>query len=310
MEDDKEQGPHHVVSTTPYRISTITALGNLGTLNLDIGRLHAALTVPYTLPEMDAHLYQAVLVDANGRKTIKGTSPFPFVKKKRSSGKTFDNQITCVLRVPSHEHRSHKPQQQQQKPSYSVNAKIFSNGNVQMSGLKTIEQGRRALHVISCLVQSASSCNEENHVDGVNNFRVCLINSDYKIGWDVQRERLFRVLTRDLGVLCGFEPCIYPGVKLQYAWNNGVPHAKERKGTRDEGVCTCSLPCSGKNRGDGDGKCRRITIAVFRSGCIIVTGAHTYEQLDDAYAFIRRVMEKNRPYIENVPYDRVEVGDK
>lgn len=64
------------------------------------------------------------------------------------------------------------------------------------------------------------------------------------------------------------------------------------------GVCKCTCDCDGKGSGCGMGNCQRITIAVFQSGCIIITGAQTCEQIDTAYKFICDMCIKNRDRIE------------
>jgi TATA-box binding protein (TBP) (component of TFIID and TFIIIB) len=48
-----------------------------------------------------------------------------------------------------------------------------------------------------------------------------------------------------------------------------------------------------------------VTIAVFQSGCIIITGGQSIEQVDEAYAFIRRVLSDN---IEHVRKKKVIVS--
>lgn len=298
-----------------YRISTITAIGSTG-MKLNIGELHEKMNVPEEITNgSGVEMLHVTFVDSKGRKASKGLFPaYTISKRKRSNnniGKTFDNQITCILLVPirPEDHSSSKVR---------VNAKIFSNGNVQMTGLKNVEQGKIALEAISHYVEKTSNPEtkgqKSSEGDGelesggaavigihmnVHDYKVCLINSDFKIGWDVRREMLFKVINDKYDMMCSFEPCIYPGVKLQYAWNQS---SRDRKGTRLEGTCSCTKPCGGKKRGDGDGNCRRITIAIFRSGCVIVTGAHSYEQLDDAYNLVLRILRENRPFIENLPY--------
>jgi TATA-box binding protein (TBP) (component of TFIID and TFIIIB) len=44
--------------------------------------------------------------------------------------------------------------------------------------------------------------------------------------------------------------------------------------------------CIGRGAGREPGDCRKITVAVFQSGKVIVTGAHTLRQIDDAYRFL------------------------
>ncbi len=78
------------------------------------------------------------------------------------------------------------------------------------------------------------------------------------------------------GYYSSFESCIYPGVNIKYYFNN----------TQNNGICCCNRVCNGKGIGDSDGNCKKITIAVFKSGKIIITGAKTTDQLVISYNFI------------------------
>ena len=89
-----------------------------------------------------------------------------------------------------------------------------------------------------------------------------------------------------------YESDNYPGVKTSFYWNEADPQRT--------GICVCSKgkTCSGKGRGMLVGyeddklakHCRKITISVFQSGKIIITGARNKEQIVDAYTFITRVL--------------------
>ena len=46
-----------------------------------------------------------------------------------------------------------------------------------------------------------------------------------------------------------------------------------------------------KGKGCGNGQCKRVTIAVFASGKIIITGGRSIEQLVDSYNFIKGVLD-------------------
>jgi hypothetical protein len=68
-------------------------------------------------------------------------------------------------------------------------------------------------------------------------------------------------------------------------WNDGVPE------WRPDGVCRCRVgPCSGKGDGHGDGRCRKVTLLIFRSGKAMCTGAQSIVQVDAAYGFLKRVV--------------------
>jgi TATA-box binding protein (TBP) (component of TFIID and TFIIIB) len=185
------------------------------------------------------------------------------------SGRHFDNQVTVLFRlVPA---------------NVTMNIKVFKNGKVQLTGVKRKEQGEEAVRHLVCALREMDAATPGVVLDArlleATGYRVCLINSDFHLGFELTRDKLFGCLRNAYDTVCTYEPCIYPGVKIQYMWNT-LPM------TSHEGVCCCTEPCSGKGDGMGDGKCRKITIAVFQSGSVIITGAHTLTQIDDAYRFI------------------------
>jgi TATA-box binding protein (TBP) (component of TFIID and TFIIIB) len=160
--------------------------------------------------------------------------------------------------------------------------KIFKNGNVQMTGLKTIEQGKYAMaYIVQHIKNSPLDITDNRHLLAPANYSIRLINSDFVIGFEVKRDRLHVIMQEQYDVFCTYEPCIYPGVKIQYEiTRNGKP------GTNDSLVD--SVPC-------------RITIAVFQSGCIIITGAKSYQHIESAYTFICDVLSKHMEGIKKTP---------
>ena len=125
----------------------------------------------------------------------------------------------------------------------------------------------------------------------MTDFYVVLINTDFKTGFKIKRPVLHKLLINDYGLFAKYEPCIYPGVDTKYYWNN--EYIKD-------GVCHCTKKCNGKGYGKGNGDCKKITIASFQSGSVIITGARTMEQVNDAYTFINKIFEKNYSKIRKV----------
>ena len=85
-----------------------------------------------------------------------------------------------------------------------------------------------------------------------------------------------------------YEPCNYPGVNIKFFWK------KDCIGTNNYGKCVCNPGgerCSGK--GDGESECKKITIAVFQSGKVIITGADMVEQIHGAYSWITNVFRRH-----------------
>jgi hypothetical protein len=124
--------------------------------------------------------------------------------------------------------------------------------------------------------------------------KIVLINSDFNINFKIKRNIFHSLLKDNYNIVSRYEPGIYPGVNNKYYWN------KETLGTENEGVCKCSGKCIGKGNGEGDEQCKKITIAAFQSGSIIITGANSIQQINDAYAYINKVISQNYDLIRKI----------
>ena len=107
-----------------------------------------------------------------------------------------------------------------------------------------------------------------------------MINSDFNIGFKVNREVLHRIVISK-GYYSSFEPSIYPGVNIKYYYNP----------LDYSGLCKCDEVCDGKGK---NGCCKKITVAVFNSGSTIITGAQSFDQLNKGYDFIMNVINEKK----------------
>lgn len=264
---------------TAYKVSTITAVATVSTcvdLNLFFDNLDVGPGKAIVFAGKGAH----------GAVRTRGVRPN---RPKKSVVRFFDHQVTVVYNTDVlHSDGITR--------SESHNIKVFHNGNLQLTGVKSLEGGQRAVkHIAQILGHIASFCPDVLPLGLVNappvaaNFRACLINSDFHAGYVLRRDQLYSLASGPVySMRCVFET-YYPGVKVQYMWNE-----RHKVTGKKGGVCQCACPCTGKGDGGSNGNCRKITVSVFQSGCCIITGAHTYEQLDDAHAFLSKMFVDHR----------------
>jgi len=257
-------------SPSAYKISTITATGGVNTtVKLDVLFDNVILCDPHQDAEGIVYAEfgsrKTETIHKGHAKKLTVAHRKPDIKKKR-----FDNQVTLVYRY-----------REPKLGMVMVNSKVFKNGHVQMTGLKYIDQGKDVVDRIISTLRTIHKVNPEvvEDVEKLENvdYVIRLINCDFKVGFEIRREKLHTVMTHKHGVMCTFEPCIYPGCKIQYCYNT----AKKNM----DGICNCKKKCNGKGCGHGDGSCKKITIAVFQSGCVIITGGQSIEQIERAYRF-------------------------
>lgn len=256
---------------TPYRVSTITCNASIAT-KVCLSSFYENLTTN------DSHGF----VWSEYGTLSKGTRP---QKKKKDDAskpkKCFDNQVTIVYKLGN---------------GYFPNCKLFKNGNIHMTGIRTPQDGHRMVGLIAEEVRRIA----QQGVPIVKNieeitacdFKIRMINCDFGFPIKIRRKNLHVLLMNSYHNVCSFQPLTYPGVKLQFYWN--ASNAKQN------GICNCTQPCFGKGDGLGDGDCKKVTVAVFDSGKTLITGANTFDQVNSAYDFICDVVRTNLQEVQKV----------
>ena len=245
------------------RISTMTAISALNS-DIDLSTLYKNSTINSNFPFIE-----------HGSLGIKGESNKTKRKsRKPEKKKTFFNQVTIHVFQDK-----------------IVNVKLFNNGKIQMTGLKYEGHGTKVLNKLIPYIQELDATNEHKvftHKEiTCKPINIVLINSDFDIKFKIQRDVLHREILK-AGLYSSYEPCIYPGVNIKYYFNSN----------QNDGICKCSGMCNGKGDGISDGGCKKITVAVFKSGKIIITGARSTEQLEISYHFIYNFIHRLKEIIE------------
>ena len=196
--------------------------------------------------------------------------------RKKTKKKTFYNQVTI--------HIFHYDK--------IVNVKLFNNGKIQMTGLKYEKQGTEVLEILKQIIidNNKNDIFKEDTLE-VSDYKIVLINSGFNIKYKINREKLHRKII-NLGLYSTYEPCMYPGVNIKYYYNN-------INSVKDFGICNCNCECNGKGSGLSHGDCKRVTIAVFNSGEIIITGGNNREQIVESYNFITKVLKDKDSFMIN-----------
>lgn len=251
-------------NVSKYRISTITITGSVNCLinlkelydNIEIDSFRKIIYV-----EHGDNKYNQ---NCKGEKKRKN-------KTNTQSVKRFDNQLTMIYKFNG----------------YVFNIKLFKNGNVQMTGVKDITEGEKMIDELIEFIKNINlrSNNEIVSIEEISkvqniNYKVRLINSDFKVNFEIKRDVLYRILLNVYNINCTYEPCIYPGVKIAYYVNEDDKQYN--------GICQCKIKCIGKKT-----TCKRITIAIFQSGCVIITGANTIEQINLTYKYISDILKNH-----------------
>lgn len=236
---------------------------------VQIGKLNTQIILKSLAESLNTN--DNILYIEYGSEINKGFNDKKLSKKKLESKKYFYNQLTL------HIHNSLKKNKR-------VNVKIFNNGRIQMTGINSDLVGSTTMEIVLkefILLSNKSDIFSDINILQIGDLETVLINSDFDIHHEVDRDNLHRAIV-DNGYLSSYEPCNYPGVNIKYYYNPLK---------RNFGICDCEKHCNGKGLND---TCKKITIAVFKSGKIIITGGRSKYHIQIAYEFITEFIQENR----------------
>lgn len=239
---------------------------------VQIGKLNTNIILKTLAENLDIN--NNILYIEYGSEINKGTNNKKISDKKRAIKKYFYNQLTLHI-------------YNKLKENQRVNVKIFNNGRIQMTGINSDIVGNTTMDILLKEFIKLSNKNDifsEKELSQVGDLETVLINSDFDIHHEVDRESLHRIIVEN-GYLSSYEPCNYPGVNIKYYFNPLK---------RNFGICDCDKPCNGKGLND---TCKKITIAVFKSGKIIITGGRNKNHIQTAYEFITEFIEENKSIV-------------
>jgi len=196
------------------------------------------------------------------------------VKKTKKSKKSFYNQITLKVATLY-----------KKKP---VSVKLFENGSVQMTGCICIEDCTYILEQLCEEFKKVKGIIEGNKIipkqfvknidaldiNNVQDIKIVMINSNYKIGFCIDRMELYKALLLD-NIDCTFEPCVHACVNIKYPYDDN----------------------------------NTISIFIFESGAIIITGAKNKDHIVKAYNFtVAKCYEYFNLIIKNNDVDIIKIS--
>lgn len=245
----------------PYRISTITAVGSLdGHININMLFDNIKLDSTHNI-QSNSNIPCLVYLEFGKDKfdcQFKGDVSKRKIEKNNTNRKRrFDHQATLLFMFKG----------------ALINMKLFTNGNIQMTGVKSIEDGKVIIKNLITLIELYTK-----QIVQIVSYKICLINCDFKLPFEIRRDNLHDVFCKYYKTNCSYEPCIYPGVKLKYFSKPGNVN----------GVCTCKPHCSTKR--NGNQLCCKISVSFFKSGCVIITGARNHTQIREVYDHIYDIL--------------------
>ena len=175
----------------------------------------------------------------------------------------------------------------------NVHMKFFKNSSISMVGCKIKEDGLSVTKILEQYIlkqHSLFKSKKDRDEFKIQGFETTMVNSNYSVGFKIDRDRLFNFLHKKYKLFVSYDPAVYAAVKIGFYYNS-------IKNKDQDGICTCpgntctlNKSTSGKGSGEGVGQCKKVTIAVFESGNVVITGGRNIKQAEEAYYYINNII--------------------
>lgn len=215
--------------------------------------------------DLDDDIITIKSIDTN--KSLLITKKRRRTKTKKTKKNAFYNQVSIGI----------KKQNADVKKSI-INTKLFINGAIQITGCKSSAD---FVYVMTTLFKKMSIVKavyddrinkivdrpfvddyDALDIERLKNIKIAMINSNFNIGFSIDREKLYRLLIHK-NVRCSYDPIIHACVNIKYEFDYK----------------------------------KKISIFVFEKGTVIITGVNNCEQIQSAYDFIYSFLKKNYSYV-------------
>jgi TATA-box binding protein (TBP) (component of TFIID and TFIIIB) len=184
-------------------------------------------------------------------------------KQKDTSKNHFYNQITVIVRVTN-------GQVKDLNEVPKINMKLFRNGSVQMSGCKSIKNINIALNKLIIKLKEVKAKIEDNKIVektfieepdkiSVKDFKIDMINSNYQVSMQIDRDKLYNLLIKKK-IKSSYEPCIRACVIIKY-----IPTVENIEQ-------------------------KEVSVFIFQKGNIIITGARSQSHVISAYNYMNEIL--------------------
>ena len=196
--------------------------------------------------------------------------------KKKELNDAFYNQCSMVLSITDNESKI-------QNQTSKINIFIFPNGSFRTVGCRTIKTVTVMINELFCFFKYNQGLVLDKDKLSLNNIRITMINSDYKLSKKIKQKKLFNIINDQYTIQndgniksCLYDPDKYPGINIKFLGDiTKIDSSKiyTRKGRK-------------KIEGE-------VSILIFRSGSIIITGYKKPKEAKHAYNYINNIILKH-----------------
>ena len=195
------------------------------------------------------------------------------IKQKRA----FFNCFVIILRIVDEE--------DEQRCFKEMHVKVFNTGKLEIPGIKTDSM---LMRVQMLLVEILRPFVGEDLDFQRGNSETVLINSNFKCGYYINRDALYKILKYKYRINCNYDACSYPGIQCKFFYVKG---SDEQSGQQPMHI-VAGEETNRYKKTSNDGKAHyEISFMIFRTGSVLIVGKCNEDVLHEIYEFIRTMLE-------------------
>jgi hypothetical protein len=199
------------------------------------------------------------------------------IKQKRA----FFNCFVIILRIMDED----EEEADEQRGFKEMHVKVFNTGKLEIPGIKT---DRMMMRVQTLLVQILRPIVGDDLDFQRNQCETVLINSNFKCGYYINRDALYKLLKYKYRINCNYDACSYPGIQCKFFYVKG---SGEQSGQQPM-QCVAGEETNRYKKTSNDTKAHyEISFMIFRTGSVLIVGKCNEDVLREIYEFIRTMLE-------------------
>jgi hypothetical protein len=199
------------------------------------------------------------------------------IKQKRA----FFNCFVIILRIMDED----EEEADEQRGFKEMHVKVFNTGKLEIPGIKTDSMMMR---VQTLLVQILRPIVGDDLDFQRNQCETVLINSNFKCGYYINRDALYKLLKYKYRINCNYDACSYPGIQCKFFYVKG---SGEQSGQQPM-QCVAGEETNRYKKTSNDTKAHyEISFMIFRTGSVLIVGKCNEDVLREIYEFIRTMLE-------------------
>lgn len=211
------------------------------------------------------------------RKISVGLCKKDIVSYRLKQKRAFFNCFVIIMRLvdDEDEHRNFK----------EMHVKVFNTGKLEIPGIKT---DGMMLRVQTLLVHMLRPIVGEDLDFQHGQSETVLINSNFKCGYYINRDALYKVLKYKYRINCNYDACSYPGIQCKFFYVKG---SDEQRGQQPVHVVAGEETNRHKKACNDTKAHYEISFMIFRTGSVLIVGKCNEDVLREIYEFIRAMLE-------------------